>query len=792
MKISLEWISKFIDISGIEIDDLAHQLTMAGLEVEEVIHLDKVENVVVGKVLKREQHPDADKLSVCLVDDGSEQVNVVCGAPNVTEGMVIPFAKVGAVLPGGFKIKKAKLRGVESFGMICAASELGLEEGKSDGVMDLPSDLEIGADINTVLGLGDTVIDISITPNRADCLSMLGIARDIAAIYNLPLKEYTFEVTESGEEASALASVRVENTEACPAYLGRLIKGIEIKASPLWMQNRLRAVGVRPINNVVDVTNYILFEYGQPLHTFDLTKIEGSIVVRNAENGEKLQTLDGKEQELNDSMLVIADEKKALAVAGVMGGEDSGIVDSSTDVFLECAYFKPESVRMTARRLGLHSDSSYRFERGIDRIQTLSVINYAAALIQEVAGGAVLKGIVANDYVDYQKPSIAASVDEINSLLGLSVSKDDMISFFNRLQFDVESDGDALTVTAPAYRVDIERWVDLSEEVARIYGYDNISTTTPEISADSEKTDGLNKEIRILKNTFASLGFNELVNYSFMAEKYLEIFDDADNFVKLQNPISEDMSTLRTYVFPGVISSIKYNNNQGFKNTRMFEVASTFIKTDDVLPLQKTNLSFAMTGRYWPLTWNSKEEGDAFFQMKGVVEHLLSIYGVECSFERSTRHFMHPGKSAEIFIGEISYGFFGELHPDTLEDVDMDESVYVCEFFLEKFLEECAEVEVKYAAFSKFPSVNKDISVIVDSTVPSDDMMTEIAASSELIEKVDLLDVYTGKGIEDGFVSLMFRIYYSDINKTLTDEETNQSLQTIIQLMEEKFSAKLR
>jgi phenylalanyl-tRNA synthetase beta chain len=792
MKISLNWISEFIDLSGIDIDDLVHQLTMAGLEVEEVIELETVNNVVTAKVVSKEKHPNADKLSVCVVDDGSEKYNVVCGAPNVDAGQIIPFAKVGAVLPGGFKIKKAKIRGFESFGMICSASELGIEEGKSDGILILPDNLELGQDVNDILGLGDTVIDISITPNRADCLSILGIARDIAAIYDLPIDTKKFSVKETADKASDIRKVIVKNEEACPVYLGRIIKGIQIKESPLWMQARLRAVGVRPINNVVDVTNYILFEYGQPLHTFDNDILEGNIIVRNAKKGEKLLTLDGKERELKEDMLVIADEKKALAVAGVMGGEHSGISDETKDIFLECAYFKPESIRMTARRLGLHSDSSYRFERGIDRAATLEIIDYAASLIQEVAGGDICKGVTSNDYKKVSMPEIEITVEKINSLLGTDVSENEMVKILDKLNFKHTKKGDAYVVIPPSYRVDIERLVDVAEEVARLYGYDNIQTTIPEIKADSEAVSGLQKQIRIVKQIFKTLGFNEVINYSFLNDKFLNIFDDESKFVKLQNPISEDMNTLRTFVFPGVISSIKYNYNQGFKSSRLFEVASTFIKNEDNLPVQKTNLSFGQVGSFWKQIWNNKLDSDNFFMVKGVVEHLLASFKLNFSFVRSEREFLHPGRSAEIMIDNKSYGFFGELHPDTAEKIDFNESLYICEIFLEELVELIDKVDYKYTAFSKFPSVNKDVSVIVDESIFSGDILNAIKQTNDLIENVELLDVYKGKGVEDGMVSLMFRIYYSDVNKTLTDEETNESLNEIIEMLKDKFGAKLR
>ncbi len=791
MKISLKWISDYIDLSGIEVDDLVDKLTMAGLEVEEVINLDKVQNVVVAEVIKKEKHPQADKLSLCIVNDGEEDYQVICGAPNVAEGQLIPFAKIGAVLKGGFKIKKAKLRGVESFGMICSAEELGLEE-KSAGILVLPQNSELGSDVNELLGLGDTIIDISITPNRADCLSIIGIAREISAIYNRPLNIPDFEITESGDDANNYSGVEVLNEEACPMYLGRIIKDIEIKESPLRIQNRLRAVGVRPINNIVDITNYVLFEYGQPLHTFDLSAIKNKIIVRNAKKGETILTLDGVERKLEEDMLVIADEEKALAVAGVMGGEYSGINDNTKDVFLECAYFKPESIRMTARRLGLHSDSSYRFERGIDYNNTIKMVDYAAKMIVETAGGKICKNVLSNDYKLKEPVVIKSDCNSINKLLGTSVSKDEMFDIMKRLYFDVTDSGDEFEAKIPSFRVDMERWQDLAEEIARIYGYDRIPITVPHIPADSKPVSGLQKEIRKIKSDMRALGFFEAVNYSFLKGSFLSLFDDEENFVVLKNPISEELSTLRTYVFPGLLNNVSSNLKQGHKNLKFFEISSTFIANGEELPIQKTNFAFAMTGDFWDLSWAEKMDLESFYHLKGIVDYFCKSYDLDADFERSKRHFLHPGKSAEIFINEKSYGFFGELHPDILEEADIGQPVYVCEIFLEDLIDEVIDDGKNFKPFSKFPSVYKDLSIVVSEDTRSLDLINEIKSTNELIDDVVLYDVYKGKGVEDGFVSLTFRMFYSDINKTLTDEETNKSLEEIIKLLEDKYSAKLR
>jgi len=791
MKVTRNWLSDFIDISGITTEDMAEKLTMSGLEVEDIIELAKVENVVVGKVLSKEKHPDADKLSLCTVTDGTEEFQVVCGAPNVDAGQTIAFAKVGAKLPGGFKIKKSKIRGVVSMGMICSEDELGLVDERAGGIMVLPSDLELGTDINEVVGLGDTVIDIYITPNRADCTSVYGVAREIAALYDLEMKAKDYSFEETDDAASNYGGVKVENTEKCPFYLGRVIKGVEIKPSPLWMQNRLRAVGVRPISNVVDITNYVNFEYGQPLHTFDLRQIDGSIIVRDAKEGEKLLTLDEKERELKDYMLLIADEKKPLAVAGVMGGEHSGIADDTTDVFLECAYFQPESVRVTARRLGMQTDASYRYERGIDHAQTPEMVNYAAYLIQLLAGGGICKGVLSNEYDLIDTPEVTFNPEKINGFLGTDIPVDEMTSILTRLGMKPEKDGENYKLKSPSFRVDIERWQDIAEEVARVYGYDKVPTTAPYIPSDSFQQ---SRELQLRNKwrmALVALGFNEVVNYSFLSDDFMAKFDDPSKFVKVLNPISEDMNTMRTYVFPGMLQSIMYNLNQGFKNIRVYEKASTYIKQEGELPLQKNSLAIGMAGDFWPLSWSAPSNPEPFFAMKGVVNNILAEVGFECAYERSGREFLHPGKSAELMKDGKSYGFIGEIHPALLEDLGIKEAVCIAEIFTQELLED-NKTELKFEQFSKFPSVYKDISILVDNDKSAGDMEKCIVSVSELIDEVTLYDVYTGKGVDEDKRSLAFRIFFSNPEKTLTDEETNKVLTDIINKLGEDFGAKLR
>lgn len=793
MKVSLSWLNDFVDISGIEVFELAERLTMSGLEIEGVDKLEAAENVVTAAVKKVEKHPNADKLSVCEVSDGENVYNVVCGADNVAEGQIIPFAKVGAVLPGGFKIKKAKLRGVESFGMICSAAELNLEE-KSDGIMPLPEDTPVNKDINEVLGLGDYVLDISITPNRADCLSVRGVAREVAALYSRKMKKTSYQIkSDKSLNASDYSYVKVTDEEKCPVYLGRIIKDVTIKPSPLWMQNRLRAVGVRPINNIVDITNYIMFEYGQPLHTFDLREIEGGIIVRTAKPGEKIMTLDGKERLLDESMLVIADESKPIGIAGVMGGEYSGIHDDTKDVFLECAYFKPENIRMTARKLGLQTDSSYRYERGIDRVNTLSMVDYAASLLKENADGSVADGVLSNDYKEYVPLSVNAEVDKINKLLGTEISEKEMAKILEELGFGVKTKQGELTVEVPPYRIDIERWQDLAEEVARIYGYNNIEATVPRLSADSVPPESFLKKAKNIKSSLKTLGFNEVINYSFMSERYLSRFDKKDNFVKLLNPISEDMDTLRTYVFPGVVAAAKQNINQGFKNIRLFEIAKTFINRNESIPEQLSGLAFCATSSFFPLSWNTGSRVDTFYYMKGVLDNLLKSFKINAEYEKNEKYdFLHPGKSAEVKVGGKGYGFIGQLHPNIAEEEDIQEDLYLCEIHLEKLINEKVKGDFHYEKFSVYPFVYKDLSVVVDNTVNAGDLLEYIKNLGPLVYDAVIYDIYQGDKIGENKLSLTFRIFYSALDRTLTDEETNKILEEIIEGLTEKYSAELR
>lgn len=788
MRISLNWIKDFINIDGIDPRELADKLTMSGLEVEAFEEKKRLNNVVVGKVLKCEKHPNADKLSLCVVSTGDEEHQVVCGAPNVRAGQTVVFAMVGAVLPE-VTIKKAKIRGTESCGMICAEDEIGISDNH-DGIMILPDSLEAGSDLNDYLGLPDVILEIGITPNRADCLSMIGYAREIAAIYGRELTEKTFELKESGDDASKFGGVVIKNKTACPTYTGRIIKDVKIAPSPVWMQNRLRAAGVRPINNVVDITNYVLFEYGQPLHTFDLRQISGNIIVRNAEDDEKLLFLDEKERSFTNEMLLITDEKKVLALAGIMGGEHSGISPDTKDVFLECAYFEPKQTRKSARKLGMQTDASYRYERGIDPVNTDKMCDYAAYLLQTLCGGTVLKGKL-GEYTKPEETKVTVDAVWINKYLGTDIPTDEIVKILKGLNMNPELSGTVITLTAPSYRVDIATDQDIAEEIARMYGYDNIPVTLPKITADGRPMNHDQEMRRDIAQKMKTLGFNEALNYSFMKDEFLKLFDDESKFIKLLNPISEDMNTLRTLVFPGLLANIKYNLNNGFKQANLFEFASTFINTGEKLPEQKTYLAAAIAGQYWSVSWAAPAAIEPFFILKGVLDDIMGAYKVTAEYVRSTRGFLHPGKSAEIMVNGESIGFIGELNPAVADKADIKENVVIFELSVEK-LATNAVFQYKFADFGKFPSVYKDISIVVDKSTPSVDMIKTIVSSSKLAEEAFLYDVYSGKGIDDAKESRTYRVYFSAADRTLTDEETNSALQKMIAALESEFGAQLR
>lgn len=792
MKISLNWLKNYINIDDLSVKELADGITLAGLEVEGMEVTEPVSGVVTAKVLEKVKHPNADKLNLCTVTDGSETMQIVCGAPNVEKGQTVALAKLGAKLPG-ITIKPAKIRGVESCGMICSEKELGLTSDHS-GIMVLPEGTELGVDINGLLGLGDTILELNVTPNRPDWLSVTGVAREIAAVFNKSVKLPSRLLVETEEPTSNHVFVNVAQEDKCPIYTLRVIKGIKVGPSPLWLQNRLKASGIRAINNVVDVTNYVLLEYGQPLHAFDYRRIKNGITVRNAFEGEKITTLDEKERVLDSQMLVIADDEKAVAVAGVMGGEFSGIEDDTDTVLLECAYFAPDSIRRTSRKLGLSSDSSYRYERGIDWGATEALSDYSAALIAEICGGEVLKGRQGGVFKKYNCTTVTSSVAGINSLLGTNIKGSEMADILNRLNVATSVDGDKLLSHIPSFRADLERPADIAEEVARMYGYDKIDVTVPAINADAELIPPVQKMTRDVRERLEALGFNEVVNFSFMGEDYLTMFDSAERFVKILNPISTDMAWMRTFVFPGILKNLQTNRNQGETEIRLFEISSSYVSAGaDKLAVETPKLALGVMGSFMPPSWIKTGAEDTYFYLKGVLDNILSFMGIDAQYVRlEDCPYLHPGKSAEIIYDGCKLGFIGCIHPDTAEKLDMKAPVYIAEIDFAAACDIWSKNPFVYGKFSRFPSASRDLAVVIPFDTAIEPLLQAVKGVSPLITAAELFDIYSGKGIDEGCKSAAFRITFSDLTKTLSEDDIHPIMENILKTLEDKFSAKLR
>ena len=793
MKVSVNWLRHYVDIENIDIKTLGDKLSLAGLEVGGKTNLLKVTNVVTAEVLSKVKHPNADKLSLCSVSDGEKEYQVVCGAPNVEAGQKVAFAKIGAKLPE-VRIKEAKIRGVESFGMLCSERELGLSTDHS-GILVLSENTPLGVDINDILGLGDTILELNVTPNRPDWLSVIGVARETAAVFSSKLTLPTKHLQETGEKTKDKISVRSEDVHKCPIYAGRIIKGIKLAPSPFWLQNRLKTAGLRPINNVVDITNYILLEYGQPLHAFDLRMIDTGIIVRNARKGEKIIALNGKEYDLDEDMLIIADHSKPLGIAGIMGGEHTSILADTDTVFLECAYFEPTCIRKTSKRLGISSDSSYRYERGIDYGKTLEIADYAAEMIREICGGEVLIGIAGGVFAGFAERNVKASVSRINSLLGTDIKGETMSNYLNALQIPTKIEGDSIICNVPSFRGDILHEQSVAEEVARLFGYENIVTTVPVIRKDCEPLSPELKYTRLVRNRLESLGFTETVNFSFLNPDYLKIFHkEEQDYVKLLNPISSDMAWLRPYVLPAVLKNMQTNLNQGETEIRLFEVGSTFKSINqDELADENQKLCLCVTNEFLDLSWIKKTEADTFYYLKGVLENIIAVMGLnETYVPLADCIFLHPGKSAAVLINGENVGFIGAVHPDILEILDIKTQIYAAEVDLTKLANLAHAKVIKYEKFSRFPSVERDFAIVTDKTVLAGDVLNVVKSVSPIIKNVNLFDDFSGENIGEGKKSLAFRVRFSDLDKTLNDDDINPIIDIILEKLSLMFGAKLR
>ena len=798
MLISLNWLKQYIDLDGIEINEMENSLTMIGQEVEKIeIAGSNLENVVTAKIIEKEMHPDSDHLTVCKVDNGKEILQIVCGASNHKAGDKVVLAQIGAKLSEDFVIKKGKIRGKESCGMLCSEAELGIGSDK-DGIIILPEDAPIGVPFKDYLGINDTVFELEITPNRPDCLSHIGIARELSAYYGKELKYPETEIkSEISEKTSDNVKVSIEDSNLSRRYVTRILKNVTVKESPKWLKERIEAVGLRSINNIVDVSNFILMEMNHPNHVFDLDKIEGNeIKVKSAVKGDKLVTLDEQKRELEDGDIVICDSKKILALGGVMGGLDSEVTDNTKNILLEVAQFNPQNVRKTSRRLTLSSDSSYRFERGIDVEDSIKVINRLANLIQEVAGGEILNGYVDVYPVPHENKVAELDFERLDRFVGKVIPREKVIEILRNLEIDVKDNGETLTLTAPSYRGDLELEQDYFEEVIRMYGFDNIENILPRVDINKNSTLDTTKLTDRVKTICASVGLKEVINYSFIPKDALQKLKftgvSEDKLIDISNPITEDFVTMRPTLLYSLIKNAKDNMNRNVSNIRFFEVSRTFEKAEE-LAKEDIKVGIILAGENDKTLWNPKPVHYDFYDLKGIVEEIFSKLRFQSfSIKRSVQTEFHPGRSADVFVGKEYIGSFGEIHPDVLENFGLDKkTVLVAEFNIE-LIKKYINKPFVYQGIVKYPAVPRDLALVMNENILVGDVLKTIEKIDKKVEKVELFDIYQGIGVEPGKKSVAISILLRDDSKTLEEKEINDIIDKILAKMKKDYMAELR
>lgn len=801
MKVSLNWLKDYVDIQ-MDLKDLVNLLTMSGLEVEEVSSVGEgFEKVVVAEIESIQKHPNADRLSWVKVKAGEESLSIVCGATNIREGQKVPLALVGAKLPNGMEIKRSKIRGLTSEGMLCSEIELGLGEDAS-GIMILSSDLPVGVNLGEALGLKDAILNLSITPNRPDCLCVIGVAREIAALTQQRVKYPTISLLNQGEEIYQRTSVTILDPDLCPRYVARMIEGVKIGPSPFWMKNRLEKVGIRSINNVVDVTNYVMMEYGQPLHAFDFELLEeGRIIVRRAKEGESFFTLDGVKRTLSKEMLMICDGVKPVAIAGVMGGLNSEIKEDTRIVLLESAYFSPMENRWTSKQLGLETEAAYRFGRGIDYGGCVTAANRASQLIQELAGGRVVEGVI-DAFPKVMKPKpIRLRVKRIHQILGREIPSERVKDYLKSLELEVTGgDGDEFIVHPPTFRRDLEREIDLIEEIARMDGYENIPTTLPQGSPSGEER---SKELLIEKKAIDLLlhqGYHEVITYSFTSPASCDLIglrpdDPRRKQIRILNPLTEDFSVMRTSLIPGLLEVARYNLSRKNLNLKLFELKKVFLHQEgEKLPKEVKSLAGLAMGMDQEPHWASPSRPIDFYDIKGAVESLLEELQLKKGRFRRAEDipYLHPGKASRVFVEEKEVGVLGEVHPDVLSHYGIQERVYLFEIDFEELVRRVEEGRW-FQPLPKFPEVFRDLSLVVSEEVEAEKIGEAIWGLKEpFIKEVRLFDVYQGPPIPKGKKGVSYRIRYQAPDRTLTDEEVNQFHAKVILQLKEGLGAELR
>ncbi|MFH0224251.1 phenylalanine--tRNA ligase subunit beta [Vibrio furnissii] len=794
MKFSESWLREWVN-PAVTTDELTHQITMAGLEVDDVLPVaGTFTGVKVGHVVECGQHPDADKLRVTKVDVGEEELlDIVCGAPNCRQGLKVAVATVGAVLPGDFKIKKAKLRGQPSHGMLCSFSELGIDV-ESNGIMELAEDAVIGTDFREFLALNDVTIDVDLTSNRADCFSLRGMAREVGVLNRADVAEPA--VSPVAPTIDANISIEVKAPAACPRYLGRIVKNVNVQAqTPLWMQEKLRRCGIRSIDPIVDITNYVMLEQGQPMHAFDLAKIEGGIVVRLAEQGEKLTLLDGNEAELNADTLIIADHNKALAIAGIFGGEHSGVSTETKDVLLECAFFAPDHIRGRARSYGLHTDSSMRYERGVDYALQHAAMERATQLLVDICGGDVAPVVAAESDADLPKPNtVALRRTKLDNLLGHHIADADVVEILQRLGMSVETTAEGWTATAPTWRFDIAIEQDLVEEVGRIYGYDNIPNQAPAAALNMNLHKEANLPLKRVRDLLVDRGYHEAITYSFVEpEQQKLIVPDVEPLI-LPNPISADMSAMRLSLIQGLLNTVVHNQKRQQPRVRLFEQGLRFIPDQAAENGMRQELMLAgvISGTRGEENWNLETATVDFFDLKGDVEAILELTanGKAYSFAAAKHPALHPGQSAAIVLDGKTIGVIGTVHPELERKFGLNGRTIVFEI---EWSALNTKVIPEAVALSKFPSNRRDIAVVVDDAVASGDIVKAcLEQGGEFLKDAKLFDVYVGKGVEDGKKSLAIALTLQSAERTLEDADIAGAVEAIVAHVSAKFGATLR
>jgi phenylalanyl-tRNA synthetase beta chain len=801
MKVSLNWIKDYVEIQ-MDLEDLAHLLTMAGLEVEGATSVGEgLEKVVVAEILSIRKHPNADRLVLVEARTQQETFSVVCGATNIREGQKVPLALVGARLPNGVEIKRSKIRGVTSDGMLCSEIELGLGQDAS-GIMILPPQVPMGVELGEALGVKDTVLDISITPNRPDCLCTIGIAREIAALTHRKMRYPRFSLPDHGKEIHQKTSVKILDPDLCPRYVARMVEGVKIGPSPYWMKTRLEKVGMRSINNVVDVTNYVMMEYGQPLHAFDFDFLEeGRIVVRRAKADEEFVSLDGVKRTLDGEMLMICDGVKPVAIAGVMGGLNSEIKEDTQRVLLESAYFEPTGNRKTSKKLGLETEAAYRFGRGIDYEGCLPAANRATQLIQELAGGRIVEGVV-DVYPLPIKPSpIRLGNKKIHQVLGIEIPSEQVKKYLEDLELKVQRENqDIFVVTPPSFRGDLEREIDLIEEIARLNGYDQIPITIPKSPPSEERT---GKEFLLEKKAMAVMthhGYHEVITYSFTSATTSDLLhlvpdDPRRQHVRILNPLTEDFSVMRTTLIPGLMETVRYNLSRKNTNLKLFELRRVFLRQEgERLPKEIKFLAGLAMGLDRDPHWSIFPRSVDFYDIKGCVEDLLNSLQIKGGkfIKVDDIPYLHPGKGSKIVLGEEVLGVLGEVHPQVGGDYEVYGKVYLFELDFSKMVKWAGEGK-QFQPLPKFPAVYRDLSIVVDRALEGERVMETIwTFHHPYVEEVNLFDIYQGPPIPEGKKGISYRIRYQANDRTLTDEEVNQYHEKILSRLKEVFQLDLR